>query len=179
MGSWIRSTRTAWPLGILATAVCPLLGCSGGSALPIDRFAGSSGECIGVDDTRDLPETGWLRRGQADFSFEVADDARSLSVTTVDDPLGNNDSQTITWNLDDAGEGLVLSTDDMNQYGDVVSVDIPIEWQLEGGDLVVEADFSEMYGELKVFEVDVEQMESGVFEIAAEQGGMMRCRVNT
>lgn len=164
-------------VGIAGAALLVLRG--GGT--PVDRLAGASGECLGTDDTRDLEETGWMRPGQADFRFEVSDDARSMEVTTVDDPVGENPSASLTWTLEDVdGSSATLRLDDATDSGLDEGAEIELEYRVEDGELVVEADFSEIWGqdESKTFEADLDDVEAGDFRAAVRTGGVMTCTLD-
>lgn len=122
-----------------------------------------------------------MQPGQADFSFEISEDARSLVVTTVDDPRGNNESTELAWVLEGEEEGdLVLSTNDWETFGDVSRTEVPIEYNLIDGLLTIEAGFADLWGQndIKIFEVDMDDAAEGEFEVVAAQGGMMRCVID-
>lgn len=148
--------------------------------LPVDRLAGASGQCVGVDDTRDVDQTGWMKPGQADFDFEIADHARSITVQTVADVIGENPATTATWVLEDVSDSTAtLRLAEIEDNSLERNTEVQLSWKVDGDALRVTADSPNLGDEEpKVFETSLDDLESGDFEAAVVSGGMMSCEVD-
>lgn len=181
---------------MIAAVVTILLLAGGGTALyqvigrgirlPTDVLAGASGDCVGLEDDRDVRYKGWMQPGQADFSFEVSDDGRRLEVETMDDPVGGSPAEHLTWELDDVTDSTaVLRLVEQDGYvladhGEDFELDLT--FGVDEGLLHVEI-INDQIGSSEderttVFEVPVDRLEDGSFGVAARTGGMMACSLD-
>jgi hypothetical protein len=161
---------------VLLVAACSAIGLClvHNDGLPSDALAGASGRCVGVRDRRELPRTGWMQPGQADFDFTVAADGRSMVAVTADDLVGESPSRRVTWKVTDSDGDRVTVRGTADGDPDH-RTDLAIAYRRAGDRLVLTVTRD---GEPEVFDVDLRAVENGRFRVVGRQGGIMSCQAD-